>query len=158
MGIAVGGLAQRLDDSGPPSAEVIAGTVAVAEVIFPTDVSGNQKFVETYLNGRTADETYSVDEVESLLGIIDDRAKRMTGIVFTDLDPQRRDDVLRAVGGASAYPDPDGTVPQRIRYYLINDLLFALYSSPAGGKLVGNENPIGHPGGRQAYQHGPDDE
>jgi len=45
----------------------------------------------------------------------------------------------------------------RVRYYLVNDLLFALYSSPTGGKLVGIENPQGHPGGTGSYQQPPND-
>lgn len=158
MGIAAGGVAQQLGDRGTVSAEVTDGTVAVAEVVFPSSVSGNREFVETYLDGRTEGDGYSLEEIASLLDTIDREAKRSTGRSFTDLTPSKRDDVLREIGAAKAYPDPDGTVPQRIRYYLVNDLLYALYSSPTGGELVGNENPVGHPGGREAYQEGPDDE
>ena len=47
----------------------------------------------------------------------------------------------------------------RVRFFVVNELLFALYSSPTGGSLVGIENPVGHPGGTESYQHaGPEDE
>jgi hypothetical protein len=53
-------------------------------------------------------------------------------------------------------PDPRGSDEQRVRYFVVNELLFALYASPTGGELVGIENPQGHPGGIQSYQRGPD--
>ena len=55
-----------------------------------------------------------------------------------------------------AYPDPAGTAPQRIRYYVLNGLLYALYASPRGAELVGSTNPEGYPGGQEAYQRRPD--
>jgi hypothetical protein len=34
-----------------------------------------------------------------------------------------------------------------VNYYLLDELLFAFYSSPTGGELIGNKNPRGYPGG-----------
>jgi hypothetical protein len=53
-------------------------------------------------------------------------------------------------------PDPDGTDAGRVRYYVVNELLYALYASPTGGELVGIENPRGYPGGTASYRRGPD--
>jgi hypothetical protein len=61
------------------------------------------------------------------------------------------------LGVRTAEPDPDGTDVERVRYYVVNELLFALYSSPTGGELVGLENPQGHPGGIDSYRRGPDE-
>ncbi|MEA5408870.1 hypothetical protein VB773_15715 [Haloarculaceae archaeon H-GB2-1] len=55
----------------------------------------------------------------------------------------------------TAEPNPDGTTAERVRYYLVNEPLYALYASPTGGTLVGIENPQGHPGGTESYQRGP---
>jgi len=55
----------------------------------------------------------------------------------------------------TADPVPDGDDVERVRYYVVNELLFALYSSPTGGELVGLENPRGNPGGLASYQRGP---
>lgn len=153
MGIGAGGAVRHLDGR----TDAVDGMVATAAVVYPSDVTGTREFVETYLGGRRQDEAYSLAEVESLLAVVDRAARRDTGSRFEALSPARRGDVLRAVGAATAHPDPDGTRAQRLRYYLINDLLFALYSSPTGGELVGNESPPGHPGGLEAYQQGPDD-
>jgi hypothetical protein len=53
-------------------------------------------------------------------------------------------------------PDPDGFSAERVRFYLVNELLYALYSSPTGGTLLGLENPQGYPGGSESYQQGPE--
>ena len=65
---------------------------------------------------------------------------------------ETRDRLLRGIGVETADPVPDGTLTERVRFYLVNDLLFAFYASPTGGRLVGIENPIGHPGGIESYQ------
>jgi len=76
---------------------------------------------------------------------------------FRELGTERRDATLRAMGVDTAEPNPDGNPRERVRYYLVNELLFALYSSPTGGELVGLENPQGHPGGTESYRQPPDD-
>jgi hypothetical protein len=63
--------------------------------------------------------------------------------------------VLDEMGVDTADPDPEGPDPARVRFYVVNDLLFALYASPTGGELVGIENPQGHPGGTDSYRRGP---
>ena len=89
------------------------------------------------------------------VGIVEDRAQRWYGSEFDALDPDRRDQLLREMGVDTADEAPDGTDAERVRYYLVNDLLLALYASPTGGGLVGIENPQGHPGGTDSYQRGP---
>jgi len=49
----------------------------------------------------------------------------------------------------TAGPDPDGVAGERIRYYLVNELLYAFYASPTGAGLVGLENPRPIPAGRR---------
>jgi len=71
-----------------------------------------------------------------------------------DLSVADRDSLLREVGADTAPPDPDGTNAERVRFYVVNELLYALYTSPTGGELVGIENPQGHPGGTDTYQRG----
>jgi len=154
MGIAAGGAVRYLD----AESDIVDGMVAVAEVLYPSEVTEIREFIETYLGGREEDDTYSIDELESLLAAVDREARQTAGSDFRSLSKTKRDEVLRATGAATAFPDPEGTLPQRLRYYVINDLLYALYSSPTGGELVGNGNPHGHPGGLEAYQRGPTDE
>jgi hypothetical protein len=71
------------------------------------------------------------------------------------LSEEAGDEALREMGVHTAEPDPAGTTAERVRYYLVNEVLYALYASPKGGELVGIENPQGYPGGANSYQQGP---
>ena len=86
---------------------------------------------------------------------LNDRAEAWYGAPFAALPVEDRDSLLREVGADTAEEDPAGTTAERVRYYVVNDLLMALYASPTGGELVGIENPQGHPGGTDNYQRGP---
>jgi hypothetical protein len=86
---------------------------------------------------------------------LNERAVEWHGAPFPELSPPTRDQLLRELGTHTADERPDGTTAERVRYYVVNELLLALYSSPTGGELVGIENPQGHPGGIESYQRGP---
>jgi hypothetical protein len=127
--------------------------VAVARVLYPSAVSGIGEFVRAYLDGRT-DPEY-VSGAGEAVATLDDLGEEWHGGRFLDLDAGTREELLREVGADTAEPDPGGSPAERVRYYLVNELLFALYASPTGGELVGVENPQGHPGGLSSYQRGP---
>lgn len=159
-GTVAGGGAARLDpatDSAPSGnlgAHERDTLIAVAEVVYPSAVSGIASFVSTYVDGRAEREYVSgvVDVVRKL----DDLGREWHGGRFVQLDLDTRERLLREVGADTADPDPSGSPGERVRYYLVNELLLALYASPTGGTLVGIENPPGHPGGLSSYQRGPD--
>lgn len=130
--------------------------VHLAEVLYPSAVEPTTEFVETYVVGRYRSDAERVAGLKTALQAVRRTSRTETGRSLGALDVDTRDGVLRATGGDRAYPDPEGTTAQRIRYYVINDLLYALYTTPKGGELVGNPNPTGYPGGTEAYQHGPD--
>jgi hypothetical protein len=129
--------------------------VAVARVVYPSAVTGVETFVETYVDGRTSDRQGYVSGVGEAVRRLDALGKEWHGSQFVDLDPGIREQLLRETGAETAEPAPEGSPAERIRHYLVNELLFALYSSPTGGELVGIENPQGHPGGLASYQRGP---
>jgi hypothetical protein len=128
--------------------------VAAAEVLYPSQVTGVEQFVTEFLGPRLNQDGHG-DGIREAVGIVGDRAQRWHGAEFDALDPDRRDQLLREMGVDTADEAPDGTDAERVRYYLVNDLLLALYASPTGGELVGIENPQGHPGGTDSYQRGP---
>ncbi|SDN27391.1 Gluconate 2-dehydrogenase subunit 3 [Halogranum gelatinilyticum] len=160
VGVAVGGASlvgdgdestQPTPEETPPAA-VLDTLTAAAEVLFPTEVDGHAEFVETYVLGRIEGrEDYRAGLVAAATDL-DDLARDWQGDAFAALDPAVRDRLLRDLGVETADPDPEGPISNRVRYFVVNDLLFAFYSSPVGGELVGIENPIGHPGGTQSYQ------
>lgn len=129
--------------------------VAVARVVYPSGVTSIETFVETYADGRTSDRPAYVSGVSEAVRRLDALGEEWHGDRFVDLDPGAREQLLREIGVDTAEPAPDGSPAERIRHYLVNELLFALYSSPTGGELVGIENPQGHPGGLASYQRGP---
>ena len=133
--------------------------VAVARAIYPDRVEGIGEFVRTYVA-----EQFGADgeKVESRRTATRETARELDELAATrhdasvvDLDPGIVSTLLREVGADVAEPDPSGTFAQRLRLYVVNELHYALYTSPTGGKLVGIENPIGHPGGARSYKRGP---
>ncbi|WP_144900968.1 gluconate 2-dehydrogenase subunit 3 family protein [Halobellus captivus] len=128
---------------------------ALAEVLYPSDVDGRRGFVEEYVLGRTEGRPEYRAGVREAAAQLDAVARDWEGNAYADLAAEDRDRTLRRLGVETADPDPEGPITDRIRFYLVEDLLFAFYASPAGGRLVGIENPIGHPGGIESYQRGP---
>ena len=142
------------DDELPDDERVRETLVAAAEVLYPSEVSGVDEFVETFLAGRLDREEHARGLRETV-ATLDDRAESWYDGRFAALSPEDRDSLLREVGADTADEDPEGRTAQRVRYFVVNELLLALYSSPTGAELVGIENPQGHPGGQDTYQRGP---
>ncbi len=141
------------DDVAPE--ERMASLLAVAEVIYPTELSGVEEFVRTYALGRVEERPDYREGMVDALGTLDEYARSWFDGDFRSLDAEMRATLLDQMGVDTASPAPDGADADRVRYYLVNELLYALYSSPTGGEMVGIENPQGHPGGTASYQRGP---
>lgn len=130
--------------------------LAVADVIYPSAVSVDQEFLETYVTGRYRDRFDDRQGAREALAFIDEVAKNQYGSGFSSLSLGDREAVLHSIGVDRVGSVSDGRLPERVRYYVVNDLLFALFSTPVGGELIGWENPTGYPGGLEAYQGGVD--
>ncbi len=146
------------DADGDGDAEVSLSTAlldlleAVADVVYPDGVDNRRAFVDSYVVGRVADRPAYREGLREAAAQLDAVARDWHDAPYADLDAEVRDRILRDLGVETADPDPEGPISDRIRFYLVNDLLFAFYSSPTGGRLVGIENPIGHPGGIESYR------
>jgi hypothetical protein len=132
-----------------------ATLVALAEHLYPSAVSGIPEFVETYTVGRVRDRPEYAAGMREALDTLDEYAVQWAGDRFADLSPDRWGALLSSMGVPEATPEPEGLDPERVRFYLVNELLFALYTTPTGGELVGIENPQGYPGGTTSYRQGP---
>lgn len=156
IGAGAGGVAyavrRRDDGAASPDVETL---VAVAEVVYPSEVTGVESFVDEYAAQRATGDDAHARGVREATGAVDAHAREWYGSAFADLGPDDRDSLLREMGVDTAAEDPTGSTAQRVRYYVVGDLLLALYASPAGGELVGIENPQGHPGGIDSYRRGP---
>jgi hypothetical protein len=150
-GAALGGGidAPEADDAVP--ADAVATLAAVATVVYPDAATGVESFVETYVAGRLDDPDHRAGVLDATAAL-DATARDWFDAPLTDLDPTTRDRLLRELGVDVADPDPDGNLSTRVRFYVVNELLYAFYASPTGGDLVGIENPIGYPGGTGSYR------
>jgi hypothetical protein len=143
------------DDTGTEvslSTDLLDLLDAVAEVVYPDGVGERRAFVDSYVVSRVTDRPAYREGLREAAAQLDAVARDWHGAPYADLDVDTRDRILRNLGVETADPDPEGPLTDRVRFYIVNDLLFAFYSSPTGGRLVGIENPIGHPGGTESYQ------
>lgn len=141
--------------TGPLDEDGFETLAAAAAVLYPDEVTGVDEFVERFVRGRAGDQPDHVAGIADAVAYLDDYSQAWFDEPFADLEPERRDQALRRMNADTVDPDPAGSDAQRVRYFVVNELLFALYASPTGGKLVGIENPQGHPGGTESYQRGP---
>jgi hypothetical protein len=143
--------AQTFGDEGLPSDEAVReAMVAVAEVVFPRSVTGVEAFVGRLLDGRLDGSAHD-EGIRAAVAEVESAARSWYDAPVADLSAGERDDLLRELGAETAEEDPAGSTAERVRYYVVNELLLALYASPTGGELVGIENPQGHPGGAESY-------
>jgi hypothetical protein len=149
--------APRADDGARLDRAARETLAAAAEVLYPSAVSGHREFVETYALGRTAGRRAYRAGLAAALAELDAAARDWYDAPFARLAPETRDRLLRELGADVADPDPEGSVSERLRLYVVDELLYALYASPVGGRLAGIENPTGYPGGTASYRRsGPD--
>ena len=154
-GLNVGEADTERDGEGLPDDETVrTAMVAVAEAVYPKAVSGIDAFVDGFLDGRLDGSSHD-EGLREAVAEVESAARSWYGAPVAGLPPGERDDVLRELGADTAAEDPEGTTAERVRYYVVNELLLALYASPTGGELVGIENPQGYAGGAESYRQGP---
>ena len=122
----------------------------LAEVIYPSAVTEPDPLIDSYLHYQPPDRLRAIRDATLDL---DTAAQRRYGAQFAALTTGERETLLREMGVDRMSAVQDGTVPGRVRYFLVNGLLFSLFTDPAGSQLVGIDNPVGHPGG---YEYGGD--
>jgi hypothetical protein len=137
--------------------EALETTVAVAHAVYPSELENVESFVRTYALSRSEDDDAYREGMGRAATALNEYALTWTDERFVDLDRERAEELLHEMGVDVEAPDPEGSAAERVRFYLVNELLYALYTTDTGGKLVGIENPQGYPGGTDSYQRGPPD-
>lgn len=133
----------------------VATLVGLGKTVYPSEVDGIERFVRDYTAERVRrDPVYEAGVVDAIARL-DSYADQFYDRPYVDLSAAERTDVLHQFGVDTADPVPDGTDRERVRYYLVNELLYAFYTTPTGASLAGLENPPGHPGGTASYRRGP---
>ena len=158
-GAAIGTLAlpgeQRGENERLLDEEAVATVQAVADIVYPSEVSGVEAFVERYVLARARDRTEHARGIADAVVELDAYARDWYDRGFLDMDREGREEALEDMGVPVADSDPEGSAVERVRFYLVNEQLYALYTTPTGAELVGLENPQGHPGGTDSYRRGP---
>lgn len=137
------------------SGDDVQTLLAVTDLIYPSQVTVDEEFLTTYVLGHTHIRPEYKAALDKSVSELNQESRRLFDQAFDSLSVARRRRVFRSLGIDMVRSDPDGMLSQRIRYYVVQDLLYALYSTPIGGRLLEKENPPGYPGGREAYQRGP---
>lgn len=150
---------QLRDGEGDGFTEAQRATLlALAHTVYPSPITNVETFVEQYVVGKASERPDYRAGMADALDELDDYARTWEESPFADLSSETRGELLRGFGVDVVDPDPDGRPEERVRYYLVNELQYALFASPTGGELVGLENPQGHPGGTESYRRPPDGE
>lgn len=138
----------------PVSSHEVETLVALAEAIYPSGVENVEGFVRDYSVERVRDDEAYARGVAEAVGALDDYVSEWHDDPYAALPAGDRADLLEHMAVDAADPDPEGTASERIRYYLVNELLYAFYATPTGAGLAGLENPPGYPGGTRSYRRG----
>lgn len=154
LGYGPGLLAAETDDEPATDARV-AATTAVAAVVYPSAVSVDESFVRRRVFGRPEPLPGHFEGLAAAVDTVDEFCVARFDRPVAALDPADRHRALVELGVYAVHANREGSVAERVRYYLVNDLLYALFTHPTGGELLGNPNPPGWPGGIDVYQRGP---
>jgi len=128
-------------------AEPMDTLVGLAEVLYPSEVEPTAEFIETFMYARITDEESYREELTAGIETLNELAADQEGGAFHTLSVEQRTAVIENTDLRSGPSEPDGSDVARVNYYLLDELLFAFYSSPTGGDLIDNRNPRGYPGG-----------
>jgi hypothetical protein len=148
----------RLDEDDQLNDHDRATVLAVATAVYPSELDAIEDFVERVVVGRIRQREDYRAGLQDAIRRLDEYVRTFEDADYVDLSASRQVAILSEFGVDVSDPDPDGQDAERVRYYLVNELLYALYTSPTGGELVGLENPQGHPGGLDSYRRpGPEE-
>lgn len=137
------------------SEDNLASLTALAAVLYPSETENVEGFVDSYVTERVQRDPEHGRGVVEALGHLNEYTEKIYGEEYAALPAAERREALQEMPVATVDPVPDGTEPEQVRYYLVNDLLYAFYATPTGAELAGLENPPGYPGGTASYQRGP---
>lgn len=152
--LAFAGVTTGCLEPGDTPQDVVDDLSKVAEAIYPSEVEPSTEFLETYVVGRLEERDGYLDQLRTALSDLDEASRELEDAGLAELTPDERSELLRRLGADEADPVSGGTLAERLRLHVVNELQYALYTTPVGGRLVGIENPIGHPGGISSYRTG----
>lgn len=143
--LAVSGLAEfrapEIDHLSDRDLEVL---LAIADAIHPTEPTRFRsplvRYLEEKSDQRRGELQYTRIEFDQL-------AVRRTGAGFVSMNARQARLFLHTIGVSRVQSQRKGTLVERIRFHLLNTVLYVTMTDPAGTAIFDISNPIGYPGG-----------
>lgn len=150
---------QEIDDfdgtSSGFSDDELTTLLALTDVIYPSEIDVSKRFIRSYTDRMKRSR---LRQMQRAVSGLDRLSRQVFGASFRAVPASKREHLLRHFGVDRVQPRPDGTLAERIRFHLVNTLLYVLFTNPKGSTLYGIDNPVGHPGGLDdllRYQESP---
>lgn len=136
---------------GPFTQRERAMLVTVAEAVYPWELAAAADVLVPYFtrldDRRTAATRRTLAEFDRL-------AQSAFGVPLETLSAEEGRTLLRTLGSDRIQSSPTGTLAERVRFHLVNSILFALMTHPSGTAPFDIDNPVGYPGGFASYTEG----
>jgi hypothetical protein len=134
------------DEDIPP--HVVDGMVTVADAVYPGDPEQFRPVVRSYTT-RLGDSRRG--ELLGTLSELDRISSRHAGSPFRTLAGPEATRLLERLGVNRVQSRRQGTLSERVRFHLVNSVLYAILTDPAGTGRFDIDNPAGYPGGFDSY-------
>lgn len=133
---------------GSLSRRHLEGLLTIADVVHPSEPDQFETILTGYVTGLT-DSRKRV--LLGTLAELDQVSYSQLGIPFRSLSASEATLLLKALGVDRVQSSPQGPLAERIRFHLVNSVLYAVLTDPVGTNVLGIDNPVGHPGGFSSY-------
>lgn len=120
----------------------------VAEVVYPWELESAADVLVPYCS-RLDDRRKAA--MRRTLAEFDRMARSAFGVPLETLSADEGRTLVRALGANRVESRPAGTLAERVRFHLVNTVLFALMTHPSGTAPFDIDNPVGYPGGFASY-------
>lgn len=133
---------------GPLSDAGMDGLLTVADIVHPAAPEDVEGAISAYVGRLNDDRTRGL---VTALSELDSRSRRHYGASFGALSRAQGERLLTRLGVNRVQSRRAGTLAERVRYHLVNSVLYALLTRPEGTEPLGISNPVGFPGGFASY-------
>lgn len=130
------------------SNRAVADLLAIADLVFPAESGTFEPAVTGYVSRLSEARRRALLRDLSELNRV---AYGQTGSPVRALSREELGRLFEALGVNRVEPDSQGVLAERVRFRLVNSLLYALLTHPSGTRQFGIENPVGYPGGFASY-------
>jgi len=134
------------DEDIPP--HVVEGMLTVADAVYPGDPEPFRSILRRYVDRLGESRLGGLLET---LAELDQISSRYSGSLFRSLSGAEATRLFERLGVNRVQSRRAGTLSERVRFHLVNSVLYAILTDPAGTERFDVGNPAGYPGGFDSY-------